>query len=47
MRLGAEINGGAKVEMDVAAIAAWNRALGPSELAQVVQHFAQRYQIAV
>eukprot|EP00045_Choanoeca_perplexa_P016798 m.231229 g.231229 ORF g.231229 m.231229 type:complete len:1548 (-) comp17363_c0_seq1:115-4758(-) len=47
MRLGVEINGGSKVEMSTAAIAAWNRALAPSEVNQIVQHFAQRYQITV
>jgi methionine synthase I (cobalamin-dependent) len=47
MRLGVEINGGGRVDMETAAIAGWNRALGPSEVTQMVQHFAQRYQIAV
>ena len=46
IRMGVEINDWSKLDMDVAAVAAWDRALESSERQQVVDHFKSYYGLA-
>lgn len=45
VRVGVEINDMAVINMDVASVASWNRALGDTERAQVEAFFKAKYDL--